>query len=259
MKNIRWITLLALLLLLIKANAQTVEKYPYYPKLPKIGMDEMNKAKSVFQDKIKGMNDNIKFISVFNDRFEITLKKSSKTIYFSDQYKVQIFKVTNPPVPPEPAKTYYRLLNFEELSNIYYTEPSELEEFADYFFYFQHRFNVQQYDSLTALFKPLAAQYCALKVKPQVSEVQRKYIVQANVLNQQKMYQKAIELYNKANEIDQTAYPAAYSNLALLSAQLYQFDAAIYYMNKFLLLEPEASEARSAQDKIYEWEIMMQK
>jgi tetratricopeptide (TPR) repeat protein len=116
-----------------------------------------------------------------------------------------------------------------------------------------------RYDSLIAVFKPIASEYCALKVKPSVSEEQRKYIVQANMLNEQKMYEKAIELYTKAIELDQTAYPAAYSNLAFLSAQLHKFDTAIYCMKKYLLLEPEASEARSAQDKIYEWEILMQK
>jgi hypothetical protein len=30
-------------------------------------------------------------------------------------------------------------------------------------------------------------------------------------------------------------------------------------MKKYLLIEPDASDARSAQDKIYEWEIMMHK
>jgi tetratricopeptide (TPR) repeat protein len=130
---------------------------------------------------------------------------------------------------------------------------------ADYLYFFQYQQNCKRYDSLIAVFKPIASEYCALKVKPSVSEEQRKYIVQANMLNEQKMYEKAIELYTKAIELDQTAYPAAYSNLAFLSAQLHKFDTAIYCMKKYLLLEPEASEARSAQDKIYEWEILMQK
>ena len=49
-----------------------------------------------------------------------------------------------------------------------------------------------------------------------------------------------------------------YANLALLSAQLHQYNAAIYYMKKYLMLEPEAEDARSAQDKIYLWESMLQ-
>jgi len=131
-----------------------------------------------------------------------------------------------------------------------------LKKLADYLFYFQHQANIKRYDAQLNQFKPIAAKYRELKVKPPVSEEQRKYIVQANSLNQQKMYEKAIELYNQAIELDQTAYPAGYSNLALLSAQINRFDAAIYYMKVYLLLEPEATDARSGQDKIYEWELL---
>ena len=106
-------------------------------------------------------------------------------------------------------------------------------------------------------FAPIAAEYRSLKVKPPVSEEQRKFIVQANSFNQQKLFDKAIEYYNKAIDLDQTAYPAAYSNIALLSAQLHKYDEAISSMKKYLLLEPNASDARGAQDKIYEWEIML--
>ncbi len=30
-------------------------------------------------------------------------------------------------------------------------------------------------------------------------------------------------------------------------------------MNQYFLLEPDAKDARSARDKIYEWEVMIQK
>jgi tetratricopeptide (TPR) repeat protein len=130
---------------------------------------------------------------------------------------------------------------------------------ADHLFFIRRPFYGKRYESQIALFGPIAAQYRALKIKPTVSEEQRKYIVQANSLNQQKEYGKAIELYSKAIDLDQTAYPAAYSNIALLSAQVRKFDAAIYYMKKYLLLEPDASDARGAQDKIYEWEAGINK
>ena len=108
-------------------------------------------------------------------------------------------------------------------------------------------------------FEPIAAEYAALKVKPPVAEEQRKYIVQANLLNQQKQYQQAIELYVKAIQLDPTAFPAGYYNIALLDAQLGYYDNAIFEMKKYLMLLPDAPDARSAQDKIYEWEIMGQK
>ena len=74
------------------------------------------------------------------------------------------------------------------------------------------------------------------------------------MFSHEKSYDKAINIYHKVIELDQTAYPAAYSNIALLYAQANNFNAAIYNMKKYLLLEPEGSDARGAQDKIYEWE-----
>ena len=90
---------------------------------------------------------------------------------------------------------------------------------ADDLFFIQYYLNEKRYSSQLILFEPIAAQYRSLKAKPTVSEEQREKIVQANSYNQQKIYNKAIELYITAMELDQTAYPAAYSNLALLSAR----------------------------------------
>jgi len=123
---------------------------------------------------------------------------------------------------------------------------------------FEKKILEEQNSGLEA-FEPLAAKYRELKVKPPVSEEQRRYIVQANSFNQKKDYNKAIELYQKAIEMDQTAYPDAYSNLALLSAQVGKFREAIFYMKKYLLLEPESSDSRGAKDKIYEWEAELVK
>jgi tetratricopeptide (TPR) repeat protein len=112
----------------------------------------------------------------------------------------------------------------------------------------------QIFNAGLALLEPIAAHYRGITEKPPIPEEQRKYIVQANLFNKKKDYLKAIELYIKVIESDQTSYPAAYTNLALLSEQTGNFDTAIYYMKKYLMLEPDAPDARSSQDKIYEWE-----
>lgn len=114
-------------------------------------------------------------------------------------------------------------------------------------------------DYRTTTFAAKAAQYREAKVKPAVSEAQRKFIVQANAMNQQKEYVKAIDYYLKAIEVDPVAYPAAYFNLALLAAQMQWYSEAIGYMQQYLQLEPDARDARSAQDKVYEWEALLQK
>jgi|AMWB02.1.fsa_nt_gi tetratricopeptide (TPR) repeat protein len=106
-------------------------------------------------------------------------------------------------------------------------------------------------------FAAAAADYRLLTTKPAMSEEQRKAIVQANALNQQKNFEKAIEKYLKAIDLHPTAYPDAYHNLALLYAQEGDPVMAVFYMKHYLLLEPDAKDARSAQDKIYEWELLI--
>jgi len=122
-----------------------------------------------------------------------------------------------------------------------------------------HRADDKQHEAGLSAFESKAAEYRALKVKPPISEEQRKFIVQANAMSQQKEYAEALSRYLKAVEIDPVSYPAAYFNMALLSAQLQRYRVAITYMRQYLLLEPEATDARSAQDKIYEWEFLLER
>lgn len=109
-------------------------------------------------------------------------------------------------------------------------------------------------EAAVAEFQPLAAQYRAMSPKPAVSEEQRKYVVQANSMAQDKQYARAISLYSKALGVNPLSFPAAYFNMALLEAQQGNILGAILNMRKYLLLVPDAEDARSAQDKIYEWQ-----
>jgi len=133
------------------------------------------------------------------------------------------------------------------------------QRFADTLFFRQQQVKnyAKQLDEQLVRFEPVAAEYRALAVKPAVSEEQRKLIVQANALAQQKEYGKALAFYQKGIQIDRTAYPAAYFNMALLAAQEHLPVTAIFYMRHYLLLRPDAKDARSAQDKIYEWEMLI--
>ena len=148
-----------------------------------------------------------------------------------------------------------------ELPNLtVYWKIKDLEfakRFADDLVYFQ---NMKQFVSVKDVedFDIVAARYRALKEKPPVTEEERKYIVQANAQTQLKNYKQAIELYEKAIKINVTN-PMAYNNEALLLVMVGRYDAAINCMKKYLKLVPEAADARAAQDKIYEWEGMMNK
>ena len=131
------------------------------------------------------------------------------------------------------------------------------ERFADDLVYFQ---NMKQFVTVKDVedFDAVAARYRALKDKPIISEESRKYVVQANAQSQLKNYKQAIELNEKAIEVDATN-PMVYNNEALLLAMVGRYDAAINRMKKYLKLVPEAVDARAAQDKIYEWEGLMPK
>ncbi len=109
-----------------------------------------------------------------------------------------------------------------------------------------------------AIFASQVAIYRSLAVKPHVTEEQRRLIVQANSRREKKDYAGAVELFQEAVKIDAVSYPAAYFNMALLYAEQRRYQPAIYAMKQYLELVPDAKDARAAQDKIYEWEAMME-
>jgi tetratricopeptide (TPR) repeat protein len=247
MKLIRLIILLVAVLFtaIHFAFSQNEETRKVKARIGEILKDE----KIEIYDKGTKVRGNPRDILVQDDKIEFKLKKQNTTLHFADLSEDSIkYSMVKLRAVLE-LKKFYLIKNitgkytygiFEELRKDLILIQKQLEE------------------SKSVQFEPIASKYRALKVKPTVSEEQRKFIVQANLFNQQKNYNKAIEIYKKAIEIDQIAYPAAYSNVALLYAQINKFNDAIIYMKKYLLLEPEGSDARSAQDKIYEWEAMNQ-
>ena len=121
------------------------------------------------------------------------------------------------------------------------------------------KYNGQQEDQKELdEFKPIAQQYRALAVKPELKEEARRYLVQASMATDEKRYMDAIDLLEKAISIDPT-YPQAHFNRALLWVQFQSYADAILEMKKYLLLVPDATDARASQDKIYEWEGKMTK
>lgn len=95
--------------------------------------------------------------------------------------------------------------------------------------------------------------YPQLKTKPEISEFVRKYAVQASGATKERKYDEAIGLWSKVLKIS-PFYPMAYYNRALLLALKEDYRSSILDMQNYLNLLPEASDARTAKDKIYEWE-----
>lgn len=130
-------------------------------------------------------------------------------------------------------------------------------EVADLIFYMQHRFAVKYYAEDLESFKIIAADYQKLAEKPEISEEQRKLLIQGNAMNEKMNYDQAINYYDQAIAINPLSSPNSYYNYALIAAVAEKYELAILNMKKYLLLLPNAEDARSAQDKIYEWETFI--
>jgi len=113
---------------------------------------------------------------------------------------------------------------------------------------------LKDYEKELADFKETADSYRSLNTKPEISEDIRRSIVQATALTKDKKYDEAIQMYLKITDADKT-YPDAHFNLSLLLAQVEEYEYAIFEMKKYIMLVPDAKDARAAQDKIYEWEL----
>ncbi|MCE5348170.1 MAG: hypothetical protein LLG13_18045 [Bacteroidales bacterium] len=279
MKTIKLLTLLALAFSTTITNAQT--KCDVFHPVARGNLNEakatishiLNNERITISDVATGTKIKYKEASVFDDRIELTFKKGgSRILFFSDIFgdkniefvACKEHRVFN---AKSSADYYNDYIDNLAVINIYFSSDLEMNTFkvssstrelADALYFIQNQLNITRYDSLLTAFKPLVEHYLSLKVKPSLSEKQREYLIQAGVCNKQKDYEKAIALFNKAIESDQTSYPAAYFNIALISAQLQRYEAAIFNMKKYLLLEPDAPDARSSQDKIYEWKMMIQ-
>jgi tetratricopeptide (TPR) repeat protein len=108
-------------------------------------------------------------------------------------------------------------------------------------------------DNTNDPFQEVVRKYLAANPKPGLPEEARKYKVQAEFAMQEKQFDKAAGLYGKALEIAPW-WPEGHFNRALILGETKKYWEAMREMKRYLLLAPNASNARAAQDKIYQWE-----
>lgn len=150
------------------------------------------------------------------------------------------------------AEFPYRRLDFAETFNRYTSKNAKELDDANSILSLFNLYILQIYNGQLEIFKTKANQQ---NNNQGISEEQRKLIVQANLANDEKMYEQAIELYYKSLQFNEFNYPQGYYNIALIAAQLEDYPLAIFNLKKYLILDPNAEDARRAQDKIYEWEF----
>ena len=104
-------------------------------------------------------------------------------------------------------------------------------------------------------FQEVVANYLAANPKPVLSEEAYKYKVQAEFMVQEKQPAKAIGLYDKALNIAPW-WPEGRFQLALLLGETKKYRDATKEMKRYLQLAPNGPDARAAQDKLYQWEVV---
>jgi formylglycine-generating enzyme required for sulfatase activity len=105
-------------------------------------------------------------------------------------------------------------------------------------------------------FQEVVAKYKAANPKPVLSEEAHKYKVQAEFMVEEKQADRAVQLYGKALAIAPW-WPDGHFKLALLLGETKKYNEATREMKHYLLLAPEGTDARAAQDKIYQWESVL--
>ena len=108
-------------------------------------------------------------------------------------------------------------------------------------------------DNTNDPFQEVVTNYLAANPKPQLPEEARKFKVQAEFAVQEKQFDLAIDLYGNALEIAPW-WPDGHFNRALILGEAKKYWDAMREMKRYLLLAPDAPDARAAQDKIYVWD-----
>ena len=104
-----------------------------------------------------------------------------------------------------------------------------------------------------ASFREIADRYRRMPVKPSLPEEARKYKVQAERAVENKRFGEAADRYADAL-VAAPWWPEGHFNRALILGEMGHYGKAIKEMKKYLMLVPDAADARAAQDRIYEWE-----
>ena len=253
-------------------SSQAADKAPavvYSPKLEpdksfaelKQDMENGLRDINVYGQKIKDgsmVYRNVRSFRVGDDDISIEFSYAMETDSTELIYRIYYSDLGGQPLNAEACKPDQIFITYSgKLNDIYFVNPMGYAV-CDTLYNLGLRYKEQQAEE-QAKFLEQAARYRTLSEKPTLSEEQRRFIVQAEAFRKRKDYAEAIRVFREAVKLDPVSYPAAYLNMALLYAEQQRYQMAIDTMQKYLALGPDAKDARSAQDKIYEWEAMMQK
>jgi tetratricopeptide (TPR) repeat protein len=102
-------------------------------------------------------------------------------------------------------------------------------------------------------FDAVAEKYRAALPKPAIPEELRRFTVMADTAVSDKRFSDAVNSYLDGLRVAPW-WPEGQFNAALVLGEIHYYDEAIEHMRKYLVLVPDAPDARAAQDKIYAWQ-----
>ncbi|MGH9530159.1 MAG: hypothetical protein ACRD2S_09615 [Terriglobales bacterium] len=109
-----------------------------------------------------------------------------------------------------------------------------------------------QQDATLQQFEAQAKAWREAPSKPQMPEAAREHQVLAEYSFKQKETEKAVKEYQAALDIFPT-WPEGQFNLATLAGEQKLYDTAIFHMQQYLALAPDAPDAQAAKDSIIIW------
>lgn len=188
---------------------------------------------------------------------QIIRMEPAKEVYFSGARNLDIFNFER-----LREKSLLQVTEAKELISEQYTTPSKTlagMKLTDAFrdldsaWLLIPGFTKEDLSLRDTIVKSFFVVYPLMKTKPEISEQVRRYAVQASTATQEKRYDDAVRLWTTTLAIA-PYYPVAYYNRSLLHEMKGNLTYSISDMENYLKLSPDATDARSARDKIYAWE-----
>lgn len=137
---------------------------------------------------------------------------------------------------------YYYNLNDKQLRNV-----------ADAIYVLRNAAAAGSSPGSDAAFAQVVASYRAADPKPQIPEEVRRFKVEAEGAIEDKDFAGAAAYYGRALALAPW-WPAGHYDRAVVLAEIGEYETAMGEMQRYLLLAPDATDARAAQDLVYNWE-----
>jgi tetratricopeptide (TPR) repeat protein len=112
---------------------------------------------------------------------------------------------------------------------------------------------LREIENVELHFDALAKVYREASPKPVLPETAHRFKVQAEGAVNDKQFADAADYYEQAIEVAPW-WPEGHFNRALVLGEIKEYQQAIIEMKRYILLVPNAPDARAVQDKIYDWE-----